>query len=162
MIRRAMVGGALMLLTILAGCRGGDSAGASEARKVTDDYEITQIVTKWHEALSTKNLDLAMSLFADDAVLTAAGKTHSGKDEIRKFLSTQVALRLERNWTALTHTPSIRHTITRDRGTVYFECHFFDIGAHQLVNSVSGDGRVVRIDNTWLFASLDIGNAILG
>src|SRR5919109_1851698 len=159
---RAMVAAALMLLATLAGCGGNDSAAASGARNAADDYEITQMVAKWHEALSTKNLDLAMSLFADDAVLTAAGTTYSGKDEIRKFLTAQTPLKPEVHWTSLTHTPSIRHMITGNRGTLYFECHFFDIGTRQLVNSTSGDTRVVRVGNQWLFSRFAAGNAILG
>lgn len=164
MSRRAMVGAAIMVLATLAGCRGGDSAGASQARKAADEYEITQMVTKWHEAISTKNMGLALSLFVDDAVMTAAGKAHSGKDEIGKFLNTQTPFRPESHWTSLTHAPSIRHTITADRGrgTLYFECHFFDIRTRQLVNSSSGHARVLRVQYQWLFASVDVGNAILG
>lgn len=164
MDKRAMVGGALMLLGVLAGCGGdGDSAAASELNKAADDYQITQMVTAWHEAVTIKDVDLAMSLFADDAVFTAAGKSHAGKDEIRRFLSTQVApFKPENQWTSLTHTPDIRHTITGDRGTLYFECHYFDIGTRQLVNSVSGDTRIVRRDGEWRFTSLVVGNAILG
>jgi hypothetical protein len=36
-----------------------------------------------HEAGTTKNLDLMLSLFADDATLTSGGKAYKGKDEIR-------------------------------------------------------------------------------
>lgn len=151
-----------MLLGGLAGCSNDDFAAAS-AQKESDDYQITQMVTKWHDAVTTKDVDLALSLFADDAVITAAGKTHSGKDGIRQFISTLAApFKPENRWTSLTHTPNTRHTITGDRGTLYFECHYFDIVTRQLVNSVSGDSRVVRVDNRWLFTSVDLGNAILG
>src|SRR5262249_17328013 len=42
----------------------------------------------FHEAGSTKNIELMLSLFADDAVLAAGGKTHVGKDQIKKFFQT--------------------------------------------------------------------------
>lgn len=161
MNRRAVVA-ALMLLASVAGCGGDGSAAASAARNAADDYEITQMVTKWHEAMSSKNVDLALSLFAEDAVFTAAGNTYSGRGEIRKFLSTQTPLKAENHWASLAHTPSIRHTVTGDRGTLYFECHFFDVRTRQLVNSVSGDSRVVRVGNKWLFSRVVGGNAILG
>lgn len=162
MMKRAMVLGALMLLGGLTGCGSDDSAAAS-VQKDSDDYQITQMVTTWHDAVTTKNVDLALSLFADDAVFTAAGKTHTGKDAIRQFLSTQAApFKPENHWTSLTHTPNIRHTITGSRGTLYFECHYFDIGTRQLVNSVSGDTRVVRRNGKWAFTNLVAGNAILG
>jgi uncharacterized protein (TIGR02246 family) len=163
MNERMMVGGALILLAALGGCGGSeDSAGASEAKRAADDYQITQMVTKWHEAVSTKNVDLALSLFTDDAMLTAAGKSVSGK-EIGGFLRTQVApFKPENYWTSLTHAPNIRHTLSGDRGTLYFECHYFDIGTRQLANSVSGDTRLVQRDGEWRFTSMVVGNAILG
>jgi hypothetical protein len=145
-----------------AACSSHDFAAAT-LQKVSDDYVLTQMVTRWHEAVSTKNVDLALSLFTEDAVFTAAGRTHSGKEEIRRFLSTQAApFKAENRWTSLTHTPDIRHTITGDRGTLYFECHYFDIGTRQLVNSVSGDTRVARRGGEWRFTDVVAGNAILG
>jgi len=163
MKKRAMTIGALVIAGALSSCGSdGDSAAASEADRAADDYEITQMVTKWHDAVTTKDVDLAMSLFADDAVLTAAGKPHSGKDEIRKFFMTQAApFKPENRWTSLTHTPDIRHTISGERGSLYFECHYFDTGTRQLVNSVSGDTRIVQVDGHWLFTSLVADNAIL-
>jgi hypothetical protein len=162
MMKRAILAGAVLLLAGLAGCSNGDTAAAS-VQKASDDYVITQMVTKWHEAVSTKNVDLALSLFTDDAVFIAAGTTHSGKDEIRKFLNTQAApFKPENHWTSLTHTPNIRHTISGSRGTLYFECHYFDIATRQLVNSVSGDTKVVRRNGEWRFTDLVVGKAILG
>jgi hypothetical protein len=164
MNKRVMVGGTLTLLVALGGCGGSeDSPAASEAKRTADDYQITQMVTKWHEAVSTKNIDLALSLFTDDAVLTAAGTSIAGKEEIGGFLRTQVApFKPENAWTSLTHTPNIRHTLSGDRGTLYFECHYFDVGTHQLANSVSGDTRVARRGDEWRFTRFVVGNAILG
>jgi hypothetical protein len=156
---QAVVTGAL-LLAILTGCGTGDSAAASIRKD--DNYQITEMVTNWHQALTTKDVELALSLFAHGAVLTAAGKVHSGKDEIRKFLNTQTPFRPESQWISLTHTPSIRHTVSGSRGTLYFECHFFDVDSRRLVNSTSGDARVVRVHNQWLFTSVAVGNAIVG
>lgn len=162
MMKRAMIAGALMLLGGLAGCSRDDSSAASVQRE-SDDYQLTQMVTSWHEAVSTKNVDLALSLFADDAVFVAAGKAYSGKDEIRMFLSTQAApFRPENRWTSLTHTPNIRHRISGNRGTLYFECHYFDLGTRQLANSVSGDTKVVRRNAEWRFTDLVVDTAILG
>jgi hypothetical protein len=39
----------------------------------------------FHEAATTKNLDIMLSLFADDATLTSGGKTHQGKEQIKKY-----------------------------------------------------------------------------
>jgi len=165
MHKRTMVVGALLvMLGGLAGCGdNGNAAAASQARRAAADYEMTQLAFKWHEAASTKNVDLAMSLFTDDGVLTAAGKTYAGKDELRRLLSTQLApFKPENHWTSLTHTPNIRHTVSGDRGTLYFECHYFDLNTHQIVNSVSADTRVARVGGSWRFSSLVTGTAILG
>jgi hypothetical protein len=164
MNKRTWIVGALTLLGALAGCGDdGNSAAAAQAQRAADDYEMTQMAIKWHEAVSTKNVDLAMSLFADDAVLTAAGKSHSGKDEIRKLVSTQLApFKPENHWTSLTHAPNIRHTVSGDRGTLYFECHYFDLNTRQLANSVSADTRLARVGGKWVFTNLVTGNAILG
>jgi hypothetical protein len=163
MKKRAMFIAAVLMAATLSSCGGDDDpAAASEVDNVADDYEITQMVTKWHDAVTTKDVGLAMSLFADDAVFTAAGTPHAGKDEIRKFLTTQVApFKPDNRWTSLTHAPDIRHTISGDRGSLYFECHYFDTGTRQLVNSVSADSRVVQVNGQWLFSSLVAGNALL-
>jgi uncharacterized protein (TIGR02246 family) len=154
----------VMLAVALSGCgNDGDSAGAAAANRAADDYEITQIVTKWHDAVTTKDIDLAMSLFADDAVFTIAGQSVAGKDQIRNFLAGQGApFKPQNHWTSLTHTPNIRHTLSGDRGTLFFECHYFDTGTRQLVSSVSADSKVARIGGRWVFTSLVAGNAILG
>ena len=49
--------------------------------------QLHKVEIAFHEAGTTKNLDLMLSLFADDAVLTAGGKTYTGKDQIRKLLA---------------------------------------------------------------------------
>jgi hypothetical protein len=162
MDKRGMVAGALVLMGALAGCGGDKGASASEAKEA-DDYQITQIAVQWHEAASTKDVELAMSLFADDAVLTAGGKTSSGKEEIRRFLSAQAApFQPQNRWTSLTHTPNIRHTLSGSRGTLFFECHYLDLNTRQIANSVSADTRVVRQGNKWVFKDMVTGNAILG
>ena len=60
---------------------------ASQAATVEENAEdfmgIHKIEIVFHEAGTTKNLDLMLSLFADDATLTSGGKTYKGKDEIR-------------------------------------------------------------------------------
>ena len=164
MDKRALVGGALLLLGTLAGCSGdGGQAAAAGVQRAADDYELTQMAIKWHEAASTKNVDLAISLFADDAVITAAGTTYSGKNAIRNLLDTKMApFRPENRWTSLTHTPNIRHTLTGDRGTLYFECHYFDLNTRQISNSVSADTRLARVGGQWRFTSMTAASAILG
>ena len=63
---------ALIISAMLAFCAtGGAVAGAGE--DANNFMQIHKIEIAFHEAGSTKNLDLMMSLFTDDATLTAAG-----------------------------------------------------------------------------------------
>jgi hypothetical protein len=62
-------------------------AGTSTELNPEDFMQIHMIEITFHEAGTTKNLDLMLSLFADDAAITAAGKTYSGKDQITLLAS---------------------------------------------------------------------------
>jgi ketosteroid isomerase-like protein len=53
-----------------------------------DFMNLHQVEIIFHQAASTKNLDLMMSLFADDATLSVGGKTYSGKDQVRTYFAT--------------------------------------------------------------------------
>jgi uncharacterized protein (TIGR02246 family) len=146
----------------LSGCGGDDSKASSAAFEAADKYEITQLQVKWHEANTTKDVDLAMSLFADDAVLTVAGRTYSGKEQTRNWLTTQAApFKPENRWTSLHPAFKLRVSAADDRGTLHFECHFVDPETQQFKASVQADARVARISGHWLITSLVGGNATL-
>jgi uncharacterized protein (TIGR02246 family) len=146
----------------LSGCGGDDSKASSAAFEAADKYEITQLQVKWHEALTTKNLDQAMSLFADDAVFTVGGQTYSGKEQIQNWLATKAAaFKPENRWTSLHPAFKLRVSAVDDRGTLHFECHFVDPETQQFKASLQGDARVARISGRWLFTSVAGGNATL-
>lgn len=157
------IGLMVMVAVGLSGCGGDDSPKASPAMfEAADKYEITQLQVKWHEANTAKNLDLAMSLFTDDAVFTLAGKTYSGKDQIRQWLATQAApFRPENRWTSLHPSFKLRVTVVEDRGTLHFECHYVDPETQDFKASVQADAKVARVGDRWLFTSLVGGNATL-
>ena len=146
----------------LNGCGGDDSQDSSAAFEAADKYEITELQVKWHEANTNKNVDLAMSLFADDAVFTVAGQTYSGKEQIRNWLATKAApFKPENRWTSLHPAFKLRVSAADDRGTLHFECHFVDPETQQFKASVQADARVARISGHWLITSLAGGNATL-
>jgi hypothetical protein len=73
-----------MISAMLAFCATGGAIGGTDEN--ADDFmQIHKIEIAFHEAGSTKNLDLMLSLFTDDATITAGGKTYSGKEQIRGF-----------------------------------------------------------------------------
>jgi hypothetical protein len=63
----------------------GLASQAATEENAEDFMGIHKIEIIFHEAGTTKNLDLMLSLFADDATLTSGGKTYRGKDEIRSY-----------------------------------------------------------------------------
>jgi hypothetical protein len=58
-------------------------AYAGEEESAEDFMQLHNIEIAFHKAGSTQDLGLMLSLFADDAVLTAKGKTYTGKDQIK-------------------------------------------------------------------------------
>jgi hypothetical protein len=58
---------------------------AAAEENAEDFIGLHKIEITFHEAGTTKNLDLMLSLFADDATLTSGGKTYAGKDQIKAY-----------------------------------------------------------------------------
>ena len=88
-MRTLSIGGALGALVILLAACGGSPASSSElgdpARTRTSTRS-PRSSEKWHQATSTHDIDLMMSLWAEDATFTVeAGRTLTGKDAIRAF-----------------------------------------------------------------------------
>jgi hypothetical protein len=75
----ALLLAAAVVLSPMANLRAGTEENAEEF------MDLHKVEIAFHEAGSTKNLDLMLSLFADDAVLTAGGKTYIGKDQIKSY-----------------------------------------------------------------------------
>ena len=82
-MRRFVIGGALgvfIISVVLAACGGSnaDSTG-DQARRFQDMWEIDKIEKDFHGAMSDKDIDLMMSLFAPNATMTVGpGETASG------------------------------------------------------------------------------------
>jgi hypothetical protein len=76
-------------------------AATTEEENAEDFMGIHKIEIVFHEAGTTKNLDLMLSLFADDATLTSGGKTHKGKDEIRSYWQAAGPFQPQNQWVAL-------------------------------------------------------------
>ena len=74
-----------VLLATIALLFGLASQAATEEENAEDFVGIHKIEIVFHEAGTTKNLDLMLSLFADDATRTSGGKTYKGKDEIKSY-----------------------------------------------------------------------------
>jgi hypothetical protein len=145
---------ALVLASGIGACSSATGPAAAEATQVqkqADLYAINQIEVTWHKASSTKNVDLMMTLWADDATFTTAAKTYSGKAAIREFFATQAApFKPENNWVSDTPAYRSRATVDGDKGTLYFQCDYIDIATKKVMVVVSADQQVARVNGVWV------------
>ena len=156
-VRALVVGAALGALVIsLTGC-GGASASPSFERGMqlqVDRYAISQIERDFHEAISKKNVDQLVGLFAPNATGTfGPGKTVTGKQQIRKFWVKSVPFAPETKWLSDHPAYKLKVTIDGDRGTLHFECHFVDVRTGKVAAVTAGNLDLARINNRWLITN---------
>src|SRR5258708_13291450 len=121
---RGLSVGALLVSMIVAACGGSSGSEKSELQRQADLYAIDQIEATWHKAASTHDVDLMMSLWADNATFTLGTRLLTGKDEIRAFFTTEAApFKPENHWISETPAYKIRATVNGDTATPYFEFH---------------------------------------
>ncbi|MGH2721432.1 MAG: nuclear transport factor 2 family protein [Actinomycetota bacterium] len=149
--RRAMLAFASAL--VLTAC-GGAAAGVDRAREGEDRPGVAgiyQLQADVHRSGTSKDLDLLMSRWTEGARLEVAGRTYTGKAEIRRFFATaHPAFKPDNHWVALTRSPNIRVAAQGDRGTLYFECYFVDAATKQVAAATSAETKVVRESGRWL------------
>lgn len=127
------------------------SPPTADLQRQADLYAINQIEVRWHQATSTKDLDLMMSLWAEDATFTSQTRTYTGKAEIRAFFAEQAApFKKENNWVSDTPAYKTKITVDGDKGTIYFQCDYIDIATKQVKAVVGADQQVARINGQWL------------
>jgi hypothetical protein len=150
-------GVALAVLVILPAACGGSSAESASAQAIQEDadlYRIGEIEKNWHQATSTHDIDLMMSLWAEDATFTVdAGKTLTGKEAIREFWLAAPVFQPDTHWVSETPAYKIRATVDGDKGTLYFECHYVDPVTEKVVRVVGADQQVARINGEWLITN---------
>jgi len=123
---------------------------------ILDRYQILHIEVAFHQALATKDLDLMMSIFTDNAVMTTpTGVVYTGKAEIRTFYATKsVAMQPQNHWAALVPAYKIKVSLNGNAGQLTFECHLVDIATTQMKLEHQIDMTVVRQGSTWLVSTM--------
>jgi SnoaL-like protein len=153
-----MVATCLALAFSLADCGSAapPASPAAELQAAADTFALQQIEANFHKAASTKDVDLMVSLFADNATVTIGGdQTYTDKDAIRTFFATKAGpFKPENNWISETPAYKIRTTVNGDKGTLYFECHYVDVETRMVVSVVGADQNVARINGKWLITTL--------
>jgi len=152
--RRQSLGVVLVAVTVAACTSGGPSPSpSSDTQKQADLYAINQIEVNWHKAASTKNLDLMMSLWADNATFTTASQTYTGKDQIRAFFTKAAPFQAANNWVSDTPAYKSVTTVDGDKGTLYFQCDYIDVATKVVQVTVSADQQVARVNGKWVITT---------
>ena len=156
-MRTLLVGCVLGALVIaLSGCAS-SSATSGEAAAVqrrADLYEISKIERSFHEAISKKNIDEMVRLFAPHATGTfGPGKTATGTEQIRQVWLKSKAWKPATHWLSDHPAYKLKVTVDGDRGTLHFECHFIDVKTGKVAAVTAGNLDVARIDGRWLITN---------
>jgi hypothetical protein len=124
------------------------------AQREADMFEIDQIEVKFHRATSTHDIKLMMSLWAPGAVFNIDQQTLVGKAQIRHwFLTENKAFQASPRWESDTPSYKIRTTLSGDKATMYFECHYIDTKTSKVVAEAGVTHTLQRINGTWLITN---------
>jgi hypothetical protein len=129
-------------------------AATTEEENAEDFMGIHKIEIIFHEAGTTKNLDLMLSLFADDATLTSGGKTYKGKDEIRGYWQAAGPFQPQNQWVAYTPAFRIKYTVDGDKAHLYFECLYVDKAKNNIAAHTNSDDVLVRANGKWFIKDM--------
>jgi ketosteroid isomerase-like protein len=165
-MRTLSMRGALgVLLVVLAACGGSSTSPDTQQRlqREADYWEIDQIEKNFHKATTLKDIDLLMSLWAPNATLSIGPElTASGKDEIRRmWLEEGTAFQPGTHLISDHPAYKVKVTVSGDRGTLHFECHYVDFETGEMVLVTEADLDVARIDGRWLITNMVGGSTEL-
>ena len=140
---------AAILVTFLAG---GAIAGTEE--NAQEFMDLHQVEIAFHQAGSTKNLDLMLSLFTDDAVIMSGGKTYSGKDQVKAFWQSAGPFQPQNQWVGYTPAFRIRYNVEGEQAHLYFECLWIDKIANKIAVHSNSDDTLVHKNGKWLIKAM--------
>jgi hypothetical protein len=148
-VKEATMKYVLMNSAFLALCLTGVATAGTE--EDADDFmQIHKIEIVFHQAGTTKNLDLMMALFADDATITSGGKTYSGKDQIRAYWQAARPFQPQNHWVAYTPAFRIKYSVEGNSAHLYFECLYVDKEANKIAAHTNSDDILMRVNYKWL------------
>ena len=156
-MRMVSTGVVLAILVFgLAACGGSNGSSASERalEKQADINAISQIERSFHEAISKKDINEMVGLFAPHATGTfGPGATATGKKEIGQFWLTSKMWKPTTHWLSDHPAYKLKVTVDGDRGTLHFECHFIDVDTGKVAATTAGNLDVAKIDGKWLITN---------
>ena len=130
------------------------SASADVEENPDDFMQIHKIEIVFHEAGTTKNLELMLSLFTDDATITACGHTYSGTDQIRHYWQAAGPFQPQNQWVAYTPAFRIKYSVQGDSARLYFECLYVDKATNKIAVHTNSDDTLTRRNGKWLIKDM--------
>lgn len=143
----------LKIAAILAVCAATGALAATEENP-QEFMELHQVEIAFHQAGSTKDLNLMLSLFTDDAVIMSGGKTYSGKDQVKSFWQAAGPFQPQNKWIGYTPAFRIRYNVEGNRAHLYFECLWVDQTANKIAVHTNSDDTLVRVNGKWLIKEM--------
>lgn len=117
-------------------------------------YAIGQIQKRFHQALSDKDIELMMTVWAPNATITVGpGQTLAGTEKIRDHWLNTTPFQSSNHWVSDSPIFKTRITANGDKGTLFFECHMIDKETDTAVAISGADAQVAKIDGQWLITS---------
>jgi len=147
-----------------------------------DLYDLRQLHTKFHQAVShaginattkAKALDEILALWADDGVIVSGGVTYTGKGTPNTASCMSGALTLcdfydnhagglvlGHDWVSLTPIfTEVVNVLDHENGQIYFQCIYLDASTDQVMSNVTfglpgkpDSGRAKKVHGHWLFS----------
>jgi ketosteroid isomerase-like protein len=154
-----LCGAIITLVLALSACGGSSESSATD--ETADKYAITQIEERFHESISKKDISQFMSLWAPHATLSFRGKTAAGTQQIRGTWLKSKGFKPQTHWVSDHPAWKMDVTVSGDRGTLHFECHFIDVASEKVAATTAADMDVARIDGRWLITRMVGGTAEL-
>ena len=148
-----------LALCVVAGVAAGADRGSP-----ADILAVRNIEIVFHTAgsvLPDKSLDLMMSIYADDAVLTDTAhdnKTYNGKAEVRRYWGeVSGPFRPEHHWIGYTPAMRIKSQVDGNSATLYFECLWVDADSSAIGSHSFSDMTLARVNGKWLVKRIKVG-----
>jgi ketosteroid isomerase-like protein len=153
----AAFGAAGALALMLPSLANADATGVSHGSEQIG--EIYELQATFHRAKSHQDIDLMVSLWAEDCTFTNAGITRSGKDEVRSFFLTTGSFLHHRISFVTSFKDQMR--VDGDTAFLYFECHDFDLATRTVATDTYNAGTLRNVKGNWLFWQMHFGLAPL-
>lgn len=147
----------LLVIPALAGSQGDSGPPA-------DVLAVRNVEVTFHTAgsvLPQKSLDLMMSIYTDDALLTDTAhdnKVYTGKAEVRRYWADiSGPFRPEHHWIGYTPAMRMHAEVKGNKATLFFECLWMDVDNNAIGTHSFSDMKLVRVRGQWLVNDVRVG-----